>query len=123
MPDVNKQEQELSLADSFSKQLRNISGGFSDFGSGIESALRISSGVNRPVISRNEIMQLERIFSLKYPQWNRAELQKYLLTIAQIAPKLFYSPYAIEEILKKAFNYGGLEPGMLLQYANMTRGL
>jgi len=117
MPDVNKQEQELSLADSFSKQLRNISGGFSDFGSGIES------GVNRPVISRNEIMQLERIFSLKYPQWNRAELQKYLLTIAQIAPKLFNSPYAIEEILKKAFNYGGLEPGMLLQYANMTRGL
>ena len=115
----------MEFGNTMPAMIDNINSGVKGTAMGLSEALSSQGKQSKRIsVSRQDILKLEQILSQKYPQWDKLELRKYLLSIAQIVPNLFNSPYAIEEAVKKAFNYGGIDPNMLLQYsALMARGL
>jgi len=105
--------------------MENVYEGANRFATGLTNTLNVTGRASpRIKVTTDDILKMERLLSQKYPQWDKKELRKYLLTVAQLVPNLYMSPYAVEEIIKKAFNYGGIDPLMLMQYSNlMAKGL
>ncbi len=125
VPNPPKDQDDMGLGNTLPAMIDNVNTGMRGTAVGLSEALSNQSRkYKRIIVSKQDILRMEQILSQKYPQWDKKELRKYLLSIAQIVPNLFNSPYAVEEAVKKAFNYGGIDPNMLLQYSTlMAKGL
>ena len=125
VPNPPTKTEDMGFSNTIPAMLDNVNAGMRGATMGLSEALSNQNRQSKRIaVGKEDILKVERVLSQKYPQWDKQELRKYLLSIAQIVPNLFNSPYAIEEAVKKAFNYGGIDPNMLMQYsALMAKGL
>lgn len=55
------------------------------------------------------------------PQWDDNEVDMYARAIYRVAPLLFNDPVLVESVLKKIMLYGGMDPALMKELADLNQ--
>lgn len=54
------------------------------------------------------------------PQWDDNEVEMYARAVYKVAPKIFSDPVLVESVLKKIMLYGGIDPALMKELAELN---
>lgn len=61
------------------------------------------------------VAEVAKVLTRKNPQWDKEEVMKYLVQLKLHVPEVLLDPYAVEEVVRRAILYGGLDPSYIEQ--------
>lgn len=73
------------------------------------------------MLTPQRIKQVIQLLKRKHPEWGEEFIEKYVPTIAKYAPTTLLDMNILEHVMKKVYMYGGLEPSMLNELADVER--
>lgn len=83
-----------------------IAGTVGKMGQKLKKKVQVSS-INTPAIAKQ--------LTMKHPDWSKEEVEKYLNQLKIHVPEIFADMALVEEVVRRAILYGGLDPAYIMQ--------
>jgi len=71
--------------------------------------------------ARSRVDEIIALVNRNNPQWDDDEVDMYARAVYRVAPRLFSDPVLIESVLKKIMLYGGLDPALMKELADLNQ--
>jgi len=83
-----------------------VAGTVGKMGQKLKKKVQVSS-INTPAIAKQ--------LTMKHPDWSKEEVEKYLNQLKIHVPEIFADMALVEEVVRRAILYGGLDPAYIMQ--------
>lgn len=67
------------------------------------------------------IEQLVEAIHRRHPEWNKDDIKRALVGAAKYAPSVLLDPMLAEQVVKRIYSYGGMEPAFAKELAEMEK--
>jgi|GEM_PF-3789118 len=89
-----------------------IAGTVGKMGQKLKKKVQVSS-INTPAIAKQ--------LTMKHPDWSKEEVEKYLNQLKIHVPEILADMALVEEVVRRAILYGGLDPAYIMQLKQVVR--